>query len=311
MNFKIFRNIRIYQFFIPLLITGALLVFLISKIDLDNLTKIFASSNLLLFIVITIIFLVLNSIFFSFRWQQTINIIGHSISFYKALVLSLASYPISKITPLNSGDLARAYFLKNKISMSKNTGAIVIERLFDFLVLALFAIIGGLATQNVYSISTGVVISLAIFALLLLGKKIKPKKNGQIYDRIRNFLHVFKNIQNKQKNLLFILFFTILIWFDIIIYIKLVFFILGYNIPLFLIMALQPLVILLAIIPITLSGIGSRETVMLFLYQGLAPDAIILSVGLTFSMVAVIILSIVGLPFLYIAIKMKKKICLN
>lgn len=305
MNLKKIRSI--FRFFIPLLITCGLLVFLISKINFNNLVEIFASSNILLFIIITTIFLVLNSIFFSFRWQQTLNIIGYSISFKKALILSMASYPISKITPLNSGDLARAYFLKNQISISKNSGAIVMERLFDFLILALFAIIGGITVQNIYSIITGVTVGIAIFGLLLLGQKIKLRKKGQIYDRIRNFLQVFKNVQYKPKNIIYILFFTILIWFDIMIYIKLVFFILGYNIPLFLIMALQPLVILLAIVPITLSGIGSREMVMIFLYQGLAPDPIILSVGLTFSMVAVIILSIIGLPFLYIAIKTQKK----
>lgn len=73
------------------------------------------------------------------------------------------------------------------------------------------------------------------------------------------------------------------------------------------IISIQPIVILIGILPITVSGVGTREGLMILLYGGLAPKATILSVALAYSVLSVIVLPIIGLPFMYILLKNKLK----
>ncbi len=303
MNLAKYSNQKIIKFIFPLGITALLLSYLINKIDIKYLLSVQAEINWLLLITASIILIFFTALVFALRWQQSLKIIDYNITIIKAFVLAFASFPVSKLTPLNSGDLVRAYFLKDKIPITKNSGAIALERMIDFLVLALLAIIGGIITQKIYSIGIGALVIIAIISIIIVSQKIKLKKESKIKDKINNFLFVFKNTKNKRKNLIALFLFTILLWFGIIIYIKIVFLLFGYKVPIFLILAYQPIVVFLALVPITLSGIGSRETAMLFIYSGLAPDTTILFTGFAYSLVSVILLSILGLPFLYFAIK--------
>ncbi|MCK5357269.1 MAG: flippase-like domain-containing protein [Elusimicrobiales bacterium] len=303
MNLAKFSNQKFVKFILPLGITALLLSYLINKIDIKYLLSVQAEINWLLLITASIILIFFTALVFALRWQQSLKIIDYNITIIKAFVLAFASFPVSKLTPLNSGDLVRAYFLKDKIPITKNSGAIALERMIDFLVLALLAIIGGIITQKIYSIGIGALVIIAIISIIIVSQKIKLKKESKIKDKINNFLFVFKNTKNKRKNLIALFLFTILLWFGIIIYIKIVFLLFGYKVPIFLILAYQPIVVFLALVPITLSGIGSRETAMLFIYSGLAPDTTILFTGFAYSLVSVILLSILGLPFLYFAIK--------
>ncbi|MCK5060991.1 flippase-like domain-containing protein [Candidatus Parcubacteria bacterium] len=303
MNLAKFSNQKFVKFILPLGITALLLSYLINKIDIKYLLSVQAEINWLLLITASIILIFFTALVFALRWQQSLKIIDYNITIIKAFVLAFASFPVSKLTPLNSGDLVRAYFLKDKIPITKNSGAIALERMIDFLVLAILAIIGGIITQKIYSIGIGALVIIVIISIIIMSQKIKLKKESKIKDKINNFLFVFKNTKNKRKNLIALFLFTILLWFGIIIYIKIVFLLFGYKVPIFLILAYQPIVVFLALVPITLSGIGSRETAMLFIYSGLAPDTAILFTGFAYSLVSVILLSILGLPFLYFAIK--------
>ncbi len=69
------------------------------------------------------------------------------------------------------------------------------------------------------------------------------------------------------------------------------------------VMTIQPIVTFVSLIPISLWGIGVRESTMVFLYGNSAAAPVILSVGFTYSIVGSLILPLICIPFTYSVIR--------
>ena len=100
--------------------------------------------------------------------------------------------------------------------------------------------------------------------------------------------------------------YTFLNWLSVMFYIALIFYALGSKVPILSITAFQPIVSYASFVPITVSGIGARESVMLFLYGNTVPAPIILSAGLIFSLFSAVLLPLTGLPLMHKIINKKQ-----
>src|SRR3989339_786413 len=291
-------QIKIKQLITPI-ISLALLIFLFHDLNITSLEKIFQNSNPIILILATIILFVAVPTLSALRWKIILKKLDCDIQFIEALKLYMANLPLAKISPASSGDLMRAYYLKEKIKPSMNIGGIIFERMLDFFVLANFALFFGILSHNKIAIITGISIIIFLITLFVLGSKLKIEK-------IKNFLYIFKIILKRPKNLGIAIFCTLSLWFVIIGYIKLIFLALGVDLVFTQILATQPIIIFLSLVPISLSGIGIRESAMVFFYAGLAPEQTIFMTGLAYSLFGGIILPVLGIPFLYNQFKIKK-----
>jgi hypothetical protein len=292
------------RFLISLLLTITILIIIFARINFGDIKTAFDNSDHLL-ILLASLALFTTAVIGALRWQTILKLLGSNNNFKDTLVIYLANIPVSKVTPANSGDLVRAFYLKGDVAISKNIGGIFAERMFDITVLSILSIIGGLIFNIKMAVVISVIIILAIFVFFILGPKINIFFNENWRHRINNFFYFSRILVKHPASLIVIALYTLALWFIVLLFIKIVFIAFGATVPFLTIVAVQPLAIFFGLLPFTISGIGAREPAMIYLYSGLAPASVIFMVGLTYSTVGILLLSLLCLPFLFRTIKNK------
>jgi hypothetical protein len=279
------------------IVTLLILGFLFSRINFTEIRGAFSKSNkaFLLFIHLLPFFI---TGLLALRWMAVLKLFGHKSSFKKTIHVYLASVPVSRIAPANFGDYIKAYYMRDDIAPSKSAGGVLLEQFLDIFALLVLVIFGSLFSKNYFFflISLTVLLLMAVFLFLLLKMEVRFLKKWQ--DKIDNFFSAFKKFF-RDKNAFCILAFTFLAWLVMLIYVKGLFFAFGFNIPFGVILAFQPIVTLISLIPVTFSGIGAREAVMIYFYSAFAPASSILAVALIYSFFAAILFPAICLPFAY------------
>ena len=79
---------------------------------------------------------------------------------------------------------------------------------------------------------------------------------------------------------------------------ELLFLALGVNISLFYIAAAFPLAIFVGLIPITIAGMGTRDSAIIYLFSAWAGSSVCLGVGFLYSFFAYWFLALLGLPIM-------------
>ncbi len=140
------------------------------------------------------------------------------------------------------------------------------------------------------------IFDLAQILILISLSKIFP--DGRFY--------FFKILLHYPKKIFLILLTTLAIWLIVLIHIKLSFLAFNSNVPFVSIISIQPVVIFIGLLPITLAGIGTRESAAVLLFSGLTPAPTALAVGLIYSFVGQILITAFCLPFTYAVWNWKK-----
>ncbi len=293
---------KYFRILIALTITLSILIFLILKINPGQLLELYHHSHKGL-LILTSIILLSSPLIMVLRWKTVLNVLGLKAGFIETAKIYFANYPLSKITPSNSGDIVRAFYLGDRFSASKQLGGVLAERLFDIAALSLFSLIGAIATnlKPVIWLASGAI--LTIFIFFLIAPKIKTNLKAKWNKRIEDFFYFFKILIHNPRALVLIAAYTLFVWLIIFIHIKLSFLAFNSSVPFFSIISIQPIVVFVGLLPFTLAGLGAREPAMILLFANFAPAATSLAVGLTYSFVGQILASIICLPFLYLAWK--------
>lgn len=304
MNYPAIYNIKKI---IPLFITSAIFLIIFKIFGFENLIKIVSEVKVLDIIFPTIIITVLIPLLLALRLKKMLEILDCRINLKSSLKITLATFPVSKIMPANLGEFVRIYYLKNRISPDLCAGGVVLERIMDIFVLAILSFFGGiiLGIKSAIVISSSILLLMSLFFILI--NRIHFKSERKVINTINNFFHVFRiSIKNPRKLSLMLLY-TFCSWLITITYIKIMFLIFGKELSFLTILSIQPLVAFVSILPITISGAGTRELTMLYLYKDMALDHTILAVGLSYTFLSIVIFPLVGLPIMYRIIKYNKK----
>ena len=300
------------KIFIAPAITLLALYVIFKNLDVLSVLDIFKNSNKSILIISSMLTLILVIFFLSLRLKETMTILGCNLKYKEILKIYLAILPASKLSPANAGDFIRSYYFKDKVPPSIMAGTVFFERLIDILVISAMAIISGVIIKSKLSFllgGLGFLMSLAFFFLFKKGFFLKNKGTGEkwkIFDKLSKFSVIFNLSMKNKKSFLKILLYTFLSWLSVMFYIALIFYALGSKVPILSITAFQPIVSYASFIPITISGIGARESVMLFLYGKMVPAPIILSAGLIFSLFTAFLMPLTGLPLMHKIIKKKQ-----
>lgn len=298
---------------ISLAVSLLILAVIYTKIDGLGLLAVFQNCHRL-WMAIALGMVVPLTMFTSWRLQQ-LTPANAGLGFGQANRLILAASVLNMVLPSKMGDLAKAYFMRDRGHL---TGAlalslVVFEKACDMLSLLLWCAFGLLLYPQkdllFWLMTAGVTAGLLVGILLLASRqfaqlfftaatRIAPKKLKLKLDKLRfSWGEMHDYFWRDRRHLAKIVSTSILIWFGHLLQIW--FFILALNawVPLLDNLALSPLAILAGLMPLTFAGVGTRDAALILFYQPYFDPATGAALGLLCTS-RYLMPAIAGLPFL-------------
>ena len=265
-----------------------LFVYIISKINLNHVINILSSANPF-FIALSIVPLFFVIVLRSLRWKVIINATGFDISLKDCFLIWLKGYFLGGVTPGRVGDLFRAKFLTDKIgiSLGKSLMTAVIDRVLDILVIFCLSALGILMILQLFGIEVfslcnlfilSVVFGLCLYILTirkLTAKILSPlfnlfvpskfKEKTKInFDEFYNGLDLLKE---SEYHLVISILAGVLSWLVAGYGCYMLALSLSFNISYWYLLVSIAISSLIALLPISISGLGTREATFIFLFS--------------------------------------------
>ena len=299
--------------FISIAVSVAILLIIYSKIDFEGLLEVIKNSNGW-WMAVSLGMVIPITLVTSWRLQQLMPQ-GTRLGFIEANRLILGASVLNMVLPSKMGDIAKAYFMKDRghLSGSLSLSLVVFEKACDMLSLLLWCAFGLFLypdKDELFWLMTAAITIGLILGLLLLGSRqfaqvffaiafrIAPKK---LNPKFRNLQDSWTEMQHyfwRDRAKLFTVAATsIFIWFLHLLQIWL--FILALNawVPFLTNLALSPLAILAGLLPLTFAGVGTRDAALIFFYQPYFDAATGAALGILCTS-RYFLPAMIGLPFL-------------
>ncbi|MEW6295745.1 MAG: lysylphosphatidylglycerol synthase transmembrane domain-containing protein [Candidatus Diapherotrites archaeon] len=297
-------------------IIGLLLfIYILLKLDISKSFSYIYKINLLFFsfyLFLTFFVLFIKGL----KWRVLILPFGKNKSVFYCVKYFLVGFFWGIITPGRIGEFVRTFYLDKELNnLGKSFSTVFIDRLFDIVVLLLLGLVAILSFSfsfNLVLISTPILFAIVLAAfvcIIFFFKKKFMKKilrpffyffvpqthKKKIRVNFDSFYHGLSILKKKPKYSIFALILTLLIWLFSII--ADYFLILSLNIQasLFFVALIIPIIRLVDIIPISISGIGTRDAALIFLFSfiGLAKEQAI-AFSLVYLFVGYFLIALAG-----------------
>ena len=299
--------------FISLAVSIAILLIIYSKIDPQKLIEVFQNCDLV-WMTISLGMVIPLVICTSWRLQQLMPK-KTSLGFVEANRLILGSSVLNMVLPSKMGDIAKAYFMRerNGVSGSLSLAIVIFEKACDLLSLLLWCAFGLIlypAKDGLFwTMTAGVLGGLVLGTLLLssrqfanlffnLSTKLAPKKIAKkLKNMQRSWGEMHDYFWGDKKQLLLITVTSIFIWFLHLLQIWLFIIALKASAPFLISIALSPLSILAGLLPLTFAGVGTRDAALIYFYQPYFNEATGAALGWLCTS-RYFLPALIGLPFL-------------
>jgi len=282
-----FKNIALYLLRIS--ITAGLLIFLFYKVDVDKMITTVKGLDLFYFLIALILFAV--TYFLGIlRWQILLKGSGVIAPFSRVVFSYLMGLAVNLFVPSTvGGDLARGIDLSNYSSNSKSKilATVLLDRMSGFVavvIITLFSILLGYKFVNdkMILVSFGILFSVLSITLFVLFDKALLLKVSRLFGRIEiikngiirfdEAISLFRS-RSKLKTIIACLSVALLIQFGTV---ALFYFIgksLGLNINIIYFFIFVPIINTISMIPLTISGLGLRDTSAVFFFTKVGASA--------------------------------------
>lgn len=237
------------------------------------------------------------------------------MDFREANRLILVASVLNMILPSKMGDIAKAYFMKERgrLDGTLSLSLVLFEKACDMLSLLLWCAFGLIlypSKDPLFWGMTGIVISgLSVGILLIgfrrlahfffdLGQRIAPRPMRPTLGRFRaSWDEMFDYFWGDRTQFYKIAATSVLIWFFHLLQIWFFILALRSRAPFLANLALSPLAILAGLLPLTFAGIGTRDAALIFFYRPFFSPATGAALGLLCTS-RYILPALGGLPFL-------------
>jgi len=239
----------------------------------------------------------------AYRWQQFIISTGGNYFLLSLLRINLVSIFYGLLLPSSDGfAVFRIMILESesKELHAKASASVILEKLTGFLTLALIVSIAGfflLWKIMIYSALLFLIVVLLFFVILNKrsgGEKLSADSKGKIWKFLNR---VFEILQKSDKKLLFSRALPLVLVVQLLSFINVyfVFRLFGITTDFFQHVILQPIIQLISLIPVTVSGLGIRESAFIHFYSGLGiSGSLLLMVSLINFVTLSVIPAIIG-----------------
>jgi glycosyltransferase 2 family protein len=296
------KKIFLKAFFLA--IATALIFYLIfSKVSFKETMDIILTANKM-YIFYSMLFLFLVIMISILRWFLIIRRISKEFRYKDAAFSFMSSLPLNSLLPSKLGDIFKAYYFG--ANMEKLLGAIFTERIFDMFSLFCLSLFFSVIIGNNMYISISLAIFLLFIVLLII---IYQLRNFSYFKRYEMFHKLTESVYGAFDNPLFFLSLmgiSLLSWCLSFLQIYFLFTSINISINFFYFSVGIICVIIISMIPITIGGMGTRETAIIFFFADIASKTTLLAAGLLFSFFRNWLPSILGIPFLISFLSKKK-----
>jgi uncharacterized protein (TIRG00374 family) len=297
-----------------------LFLYILSRIDFGELSSALKNINPVYF-ALALVFWFSHIVLRTLKWKMLVDSLGEKVSFSKLFSMFAQGIFWGLITPGKLGELSRAsYLTKNSgLSLRKSFWTVIMDRIIDLLVAAFVSLVAVLVLIYLMEVEIPSVVSLFLLAIFLLLAYLLAKRK-QSESVLKFFLKIILPglFREKTKGMveeffedskkITLPFFVKLFAFELFYYLFIasaLFFLalsLGLNIPLWYLYLIDPFISLVAILPISIMGLGTRELSYAFL---LAPLNIDLSQSVIYSLFVLFLNLLIGLPGLFLHLTRK------
>src|SRR3989344_5436100 len=241
------------------------------------------------------------------RWYLVLKAAGFKIAFWKIFKVVISGISLS-LVPGRLGDLARSYPLRNSIPVAQSIGTIILEKIIDVSILMVFSGIG-LSILGNYGVSV-LILSLAIGTIPVLQVLNFISEKMSLKNPLINKAHEAISILNRVKQRKTVLFAAVLTscanWTVSMFQVYWLFKTVGSVVPFSAVFAFHPLSTFAGLIPISIAGIGTRDSAIIYFFRNFVAPEQSLAVGILYGVQAYWIFGILGIPLLYYFFRQNK-----
>jgi conserved hypothetical protein len=263
-----------------------LFLIILTRINLGDLYTVFTTMNLY-FLGLALLVNFIAVFMKAEKWRIIVNSIKGEFSLLASVKAFLVGFSFSTITPAKLGDFIKVFYIKDdKCGWGCSLATVVIDRLIDIILLCSIAIIGiyGFALfYHIEVLSWGFTLlivaglAVAIYIVLnkpLLSKILRPFFNHfipknlkpQISEYFHEFYEGLFRFYHDHRRFLLSVGVGILSLAPPIIYGYLLARSVGITTDIFFFILVIPVICLLDLLPISISGIGTRDVALIFLF---------------------------------------------
>ncbi len=223
------------------------------------------------------------------------RLMGQPRSVRRCWLAVMGGLTLNVVLPSKGGDLAKAAFLADDPGqITPFFGAVLVERAFDLIVLGLLALGGALVEgrPDIALVGAAVVVAAALgMALLANGRRLpiwsaKAERLGRAARRVLR--------HPGGASILVCL--SVSLWANALLIMACLLRALGAAVPIVALLTAGPVAILAGLLPVSVSGIGTRDGALVLLLADHLPSSTVLGAGLLYTAVVYWFLAALGLP---------------
>lgn len=305
--------------FIAFLLSLLIMAVIFSRVNLAEFRAFVTQMNPGLFVAALLLFIPQVGLT-AYRWRILIEEKAR-IGLWESTKLVLSANALNILLPSRVGDLSKGYFVSQREQMDLKRGMNVVffEKYIDLASLGLVTLVGILAVRQWDQptlLGLGFSLSLLgifpiLYAVDLQSFLERPFfERSKVLSKIRNFAKdtqdYLNEVKKKPRKLLGILALSIFLWFLHLLQFYMIFLALHSQVSPFHVFRLVPLAILVGLVPLTIAGMGTRDSAMIYFFSPYEKVSLIVGVGL-FASLRYLIPGALGLPFLNQYVVREKK----
>jgi len=286
-------------------VSVGLLGFVASKVDVSTVVDVLLGADLKYLIILVCFSLAAFSLLPTYRWQKTLAAMGYHLPFLILLYARYGCQPLKMAIPMKGGEAFRAVYIRRRhgVPLTHGGGSI----LFDMFLVAVsqltylclgLALAGGEVTGALLP-----TMAILVTGLVLASKRVQRllvRQSAHISERVHKVVsevaHGFLEFDLTTKIKLVCI--SYVVEFAEFCGMYLCCLALGLSIPIWSILAYIPIVIAITLIPVTVSGLGTREVAIFYLFANFATPEQLAGLALLLTFVEFILPSLIGCFFL-------------
>jgi len=234
------------------------------------------------------------------RWYLVLKAAGFKIAFWKIFKVVISGISLS-LVPGRLGDLARSYPLRNSIPVAQSIGTIILEKIIDVSVLILFSGIGLLMLGQMIAATIMFCLAVGTIPALMIVRRVRlklPLNNGVI-SKLSDAASILNTVGQRKIILIAAALVSGLNWILSILQVYWLFRAVDSTVPLSAVFAFHPLSTFVGLIPVTIAGVGTRDSAIIYFFKEFASAEQSLTVGILYGIQAYWTIGLVCLPLLY------------
>src|SRR5438128_794203 len=292
-----------------LVVSGALLAFLLTKINFDHLVPKHRTLGTLAFLAGGLVLMALSFVLAAWRWQRVLAVFDVRVPLRRLLGYYLAGQFVGNVLPSTiGGDVVRIRRAGKDVGATEIAFAsVVLERLTGFIALPLLTFVGILAEPDLATTSTGwialVIAAGTVIALaVILYLANHPRVAGRFRDhanwmRYIGVIHIgVDRLRRDRRDALIAVSASILYQACVVSSVYCAVHTIGLRIPNAAVLAFVPAVAMAQVVPISVGGFGIREGLLALLWHPLGtPTGKAVGVGLLWYAMTLVV-SVAGAP---------------